>query len=457
MKDYYEILELHPDATPDEIKHQYRFLVQAWLPEKFASPISQAKAEDKLKEIDEAFGILIDPIKREQYDRQRKFSGKEESFLRKPGFEYQGPDQSVYEAKQEAREKAARLAREKYELEEKAKQVRLEQERLVQEQRQRECRAKTEAAKKSRIIRLVLIGLGIVGLGFVLWIGNLIKLSSRSSSPSGTLSVASKLTILPTVTKIPLPSKTVPVTSTPILDTSIPAVREKDNMLMVYVKAGAFQMGGGKNGMPNENPEHSVILDAFWIDQTEVTNGKYALCVQSKVCSPPSEPSSLTRASYYGAAQYENYPVVHISWDQARVYCEWAGGRLPTEAEWEKAARGEDGRTYPWGNDIGKTFANYDQRNGDTSVVGSFESGKSPYGAYDMAGNVWEWVSDWYGDTYYRDSPSSNPSGPSFGIMRVLRGGAFFTKDYFIRSTYRYAFEPSISDSLNGFRCARSQ
>ncbi|HEY3312136.1 MAG TPA: SUMF1/EgtB/PvdO family nonheme iron enzyme [Anaerolineales bacterium] len=454
MKDYYEILEISSDATLEQIKHQYRFLVQAWLPEKFASPISQAKAEDKLKEIDEAFGILIDPVKREQYDRQRKYSGKEEGFPRKPGFAQSGQDQAIYEAKQEAREKAARLAREKYEVEEKQKEARLEQERREQEKRQQERRTQAEAAKKSRNIRFLLIGLVIVGLGLALGIGYLMKPSA--ATPSGPLVVKKQQTLSPTATKIPLPTKTVLVTATPILDISAPAIREKDNMLMVYVEAGAFQMGGG-NTWPNENPEHSVILDAFWIDQTEVTNGKYALCVQSKACTPPSEPSSVKYVSYYGSAQYENYPVVHISWDQARAYCTWAGGRLPTEAEWEKAARGKDGRIYPWGSDIGKTFANYDQRDGDTSAVGSYEIGKSPYGAYDMAGNVWEWVADWYDDTYYRDAPSSNPAGPSMGIKRVLRGGSWFNKDYTIRTTYRYGSDPSLSDVLNGFRCARSQ
>jgi formylglycine-generating enzyme required for sulfatase activity len=455
MKDYYEILELSSDATLEQIKNQYRLLVQAWLPEKFASAISQAKAEEKLEEIEEAFGILKDPIKREQYDQQRN-SSRREGFPREPGIKRYGQDQSVYEAKQEAREKAAELARKKYEAEEQAKQERHEQEQREWEQHQQERRAQAKAAKKTLITRLLLAGLGIVGLGLGLWIANLMKPATPPPSAPITLVIATEKIIAPTTTQILAPTETAPATNTPILDTSVPAVREKDNMLMVYVPAGAFQMGGG-NGRPNEIPEHSVTLDAFWIDQTEVTNGKYALCVQSKVCAPPAKLSSLTRTSYYGAAQYENYPVVYISWDQARVYCEWAGSRLPTEAEWEKAARGVDGRAYPWGNKIGKTYANYDQRDVDTSVVGSYKIGKSPYGAYDMAGNVWEWVADWYGETYYLDSPSSNPGGPSSGIMRVLRGGAWFTKDYFIRTTYRYAYDSSLSDVLNGFRCARSQ
>jgi len=457
MKDYYKILEVSPDATSEQIKKQYRFLIQAWLPEKFTSANSQAKAEERLEEIDEAYGILKDPIRRDQYDWQRKQSGKEEGFPRQPGYIRQGMDQSVYEAKQEAREKAARLAREKYEGEEQAKHERIAQERLEQEQRDRERRALAKAdKKKSLVIRFLLAGVGIIGLGVAFWISNQANSSIALPSVPGTLIVETVQIIPPAATQTFAPTKTAFATYTPIIDTSSPAIRETDGMLMVYVEAGVFQMGGG-NGWPNENPEHSVTLDSYWIDQTEVTNGKYALCVQSGACSPPADPSSITRASYYGSGQYEKYPVVHISWDQARVYCEWAGSRLPTEAEWEKAARGEESRIYPWGNTVAKTFANYDQRDGDTSAVGSYESGKSPYGAYDMAGNVWEWVEDWYGESYYRESPVSNPNGPTSGVMRVLRGGAWFTKDFYVRSTFRYAYDPSLSDVLNGFRCARSQ
>ncbi len=168
----------------------------------------------------------------------------------------------------------------------------------------------------------------------------------------------------------------------------------------------------------NEEPIHQVYLDAFWIDQTEVTNVMYSKCVQDGKCNPPTSTKSYTRADYSGNSQFDNYPVIFISWHDADTYCSWADRRLPTEAEWEKAARGTDARAYPWSNDPPNTdLLNYKHAFEDTTAVGQFPKGASPYGALDMAGNVWEWTADWYGETYYAVSPESNPSGPESGTL----------------------------------------
>ena len=225
-------------------------------------------------------------------------------------------------------------------------------------------------------------------------------------------------------------------------------LREKDGMEMVYVPEGTFTMGS--NNVDNEKPAREVYLDAYWIDKYEVSNAQYALCVEAGECTKPRSSSSYTRYNYYGNPTYDNYPVINVDWEQASAYCAWAGGRLPSEAEWEKAARGPNGNKYPWGNEsLSCDLANYNQGTyenskycvGDTSEVGSYPEGASYYGAMDMAGNVWEWVNDWYANTYDAHQ-LNNPPGPSSGTSRVLRGGSWDNYSWNVRSAIRFRGNP---------------
>jgi len=211
----------------------------------------------------------------------------------------------------------------------------------------------------------------------------------------------------------------------------------------------------GGVGDDDEYPEHEVYLSGYWIDQTEVTNGMYAQCVNEGGCTRPDSAESSTRNSYYGNSAYDNYPVIYVDWYQAEAYCEWVGRELPTEAQWERAARGTDGRTYPWGNKSPNSgLANFDRNVGDTTEVGRYPEGASPYGTLDMAGNVWEWVADWY-DSYPSGSVT-DPQGPSMGDYRVIRGGSWLNVELNFRSANRSGYYPDNSISDNGFRCSLS-
>lgn len=226
-----------------------------------------------------------------------------------------------------------------------------------------------------------------------------------------------------------------------------------DNAVYVQVPAGEFTMGSAlEEGESNEHPSHTVNLAGFWIMQTEVTNAQYAKCVAAGACSAPSN-------STWQIPSRADFPVTDVTWDQAQSYATWAGGRLPTEAEWEKAARGTDGRTYPWGNRPPACYRlNYDNCIGVAQKVGSYPpSASSPYGVQDMAGNVAEWVSDWYAADFYSQSPADNPLGPVTGSQRVVRGGAWSNSEDYVRTTRRVGNDPVESADRIGFRVVRVQ
>ena len=285
---------------------------------------------------------------------------------------------------------------------------------------------------------------------------------------------SSLFTPAPTSTRTPSPTPR--ATNTPrFTPTPTPFPEEFTNdagATMRLVPEGEFSMGGN-DGYGDERPIHLVYLDAYYIDKYEVTNSMYETCVADGICDPPQDISSATRSGYYGYSEYADYPVIHVDWYQAETYCKWRGARLPTEAEWEKAARGTNEYKYPWGNSFQCGNGNFDDMmrldgyvipggpncdgHKDTAPVGLFDSGSSPYDVYDMAGNVWEWTADWYDENYYSNSPYKDPQGTSSGSTRVGRGGAWDvanTKN--LLSTRRLGFEPSTTGNFLGFRCAGS-
>ena len=247
-------------------------------------------------------------------------------------------------------------------------------------------------------------------------------------------------------------TRTPPPTPTPTLAPGATRVREADGMTMVYVPAGEFEMGS-TDGYDDEQPVHTVALDAFWLDQTEVTNAQYQTCVTAGKC----DEWRYADDSDFNAA---DQPVVGVSWSDAVDYCAWVGGRLPTEAEWEYAARGPEGFVYPWGDSWQPGLANCDEDDCEDGFeymapVGSFPAGASWVGALDMVGNVWEWVADWYDAEYYARSPRENPTGPEEGETRVLRGGSWSNWAEPPRSGSRWG-GPRPWYNNGGFRCVRT-
>jgi len=281
----------------------------------------------------------------------------------------------------------------------------------------------------------------------------------------------------PTLTPTPRPTDTpVPPTATPAPRTTatrkpatLPATItwQKDGKTMVLVPAGEFLMGTSDaqiealakdTGWPrdqcgdaDEQPQHKVYLDAFYIDKTEVTNAEYKRFVDA---TGHRAPDHWTNGQI--PAGLENHPVVNVSWEDAAAYAQWAGKRLPTEAEWEKAARGTDGRLFPWGNNAWGLANTRESGPHTTTPVGSYPDYASPYGCLDMAGNVWEWCADWYDSGYYGRSPARNPKGPDSGSYRVLRGGSWYGSRAGARAAIRLGVYPGDRYVSVGFRCGVS-
>jgi eukaryotic-like serine/threonine-protein kinase len=278
-------------------------------------------------------------------------------------------------------------------------------------------------------------------------------------------------TMAPTKTDQPVPKNTLPPDPSPVSVTT--TVNPMDGAVMVYVPEGAFLMGSeDDDAWDNEKPARLVTLDGFWIYQTPVTVDQFKSFVEATGHSTTAENQGESYVfdgswkprlgAYWGSPEgegsdvmgREDHPVVHISWHDASAYCLWAGGGLPTEAEWEKAARGTDGRTYPWGDENPTcSLVNFIGCGGGTTPVGSTPSGGSPYGALDMAGNVWEWVADWFHEDYYHESATTNPTGPASGDFRVLRGGSWNCYAKCLRVSVRYKLAPGETSNHSGFRC----
>jgi formylglycine-generating enzyme required for sulfatase activity len=328
--------------------------------------------------------------------------------------------------------------------------------------------------------------------------------ATSSQVPEGvtaTPTQASAPTSAPTAASPPAPTSTLPQALAPTLVGN-------DGAEMVLVPAGTFLMGSTEEEVTallhqyrglrralfrDESPRHQVFVEAFYIDKYEVTNGRFQQFVQATGYRTQAEDAGggKIRATGNGKEKWasvpdaswrspkglgstiiglETHPVVQVTWKDAQAYCAWAGKRLPTEAEWEKAARGTDGRAYPWGNEPDHTLVNFcdrrcafperdttaDDGHAETAPVGSYEAGKNPYEVYDMAGNVWEWVADWYEAKYYQHSPDRNPPGPTAGSQVVLRGGSWLYPPPTFRVPTRAGVPPDRRNNNIGFRCAKS-
>ncbi len=288
---------------------------------------------------------------------------------------------------------------------------------------------------------------------------------SRLASKNGEKKPASPVEVSSAQGAAPQPQQAAASSEPPAGATRL---REKDGMTEIFIPAGDFLMGSAgddRNAFADEEPRHPVFLDGYWIDQTPVTNAMFARFLNA--CGNQKEENI---SWYYPDGgrilqennlwnfepAFEHHPVVSVTWYGANAYAQWVGARLPTEAEWEKAARGTDQRRYPWGNtEPNHGLANYDKKIGTTTPVGRYPAGASPYGVLDLAGNVWQWCADWYSETFYQVSPNKNPLCSTPGENRVSRGGSWYVESWTLRATYRGKFTPRSRYVGKGFRCVR--
>lgn len=283
-------------------------------------------------------------------------------------------------------------------------------------------------------------------------------------SPVVTASPTIPPTATRTPTQIPSPTPTQTKVETPLPTPTLAAViTDASGAEMLLVKGGVFLMGSDV-GDTDEKPAHIVSLKTFYIDTYEVTNDEYKKCVQGLGCELPKN------TVFYVSPTYHDHPVVFVTWEMANAYCEWRDARLPTEAEWEKAARSSEASNYPWGDIFSRNALNYcdkscsgiasDPAGRDgyamTAPVGSYDEGISPYGVYDMSGNAAEWVADWYDSTYYKHSIRIDPIGPESGLYRVLRGGSWLSSSDDLNTYNRSYLRPNVGYNNTGFRCASS-
>lgn len=375
-------------------------------------------------------------------------------------------EKALLEAEKLERRKAEKEKKDREESERKQKQ----KEKEVREKQAREAREKTKHVTEKKGEKPIPVR-SKTGGQFAYWFGGFIvlvlgiiflsSLYNPTSTPqptpentqTQTIATLVQDTVEPSVTITPRSTST--SANTPI-STPLPTeITDAKGVPMVLVPAGEFLMGSDDFNT-SEKPAHRVYLADFFIDKYETTNAEYTACVEAGVCDLPKELGSYDRKSYYGNPAFDNYPVIHVDWDMSKTYCEWRGAQLPTEAQWEKAARGTDGRTYPWGEGINQYLANYGRNLRDTTAVGTYENGRSIFGAYDMTGNVHEWVADWYSETYYQNSPASNPLGPDSGVYRVVRGGSWAAPVEYLRISLRGWQIPDDTDMFGiGFRCAK--
>lgn len=327
-------------------------------------------------------------------------------------------------------------------------------------------------SRRRQIERRTIFGLaGVLILIIGIFVG--VVLTSRTPSAQeaqveATATIRSQiiaaLTAITTVTPSPVPS------STPI-PTPEPLVDERTQARMIYMPGGIFRMGADDTN-PDEAPSHLIRLDSYFIDETEVTNGQYRICVQDGECAPPSRPGATYHPAYFGDPGFDNFPVIFVNWFDARDFCAWRGARLPTEAEWERAAGFDPTMaikyTYPWGDEFDGTLLNFcdvncplddrntdfDDEHRDTAPVASYPEGASIVGLFDVSGNVMEWVNDWYDPRFYAGSTDTNPLGPLEGEFKTVRGGSWLSSEDEVRVSGRGSYDPSVSRAHLGFRCA---
>ncbi|WP_420631124.1 SUMF1/EgtB/PvdO family nonheme iron enzyme [Candidatus Leptofilum sp.] len=317
------------------------------------------------------------------------------------------------------------------------------------------------------IIALVVLLVLVIVVGAIFTLSGLEEddpvTQARATATLESAIVAALTSMAPTPS--PLPAPTLPPTPSPV-----PLITDT-GARMVFMPGGLFRMGTDE-GEADERPSHLVRLNPFFIDETEVTNGQYAQCVAAGVCNTPVRRSATYHPAYFGDPAYDDYPVIFVTWYDADAFCDWRGGRLPSEAEWEMAAGFDPSQSivlrFPWGDAFDGTKVNFcdtgctrdvrdssvDDGHRDTAPVGSFVDGRSPIGAYDMAGNVMEWVSDWYEPRYYESSTDTNPLGPAEGTFKAIRGGSWLSTAEELRIVARGSFDPSVARANLGFRCA---